>query len=211
VLLYTAPAFVALMSWRFLGETFGPRTLAALALTLLGCALVARAYDPSLLQLNLAGILCGLGAGFTYALYSILGKLSLRRGYPIATMSLYVYVIGAAGLLLVALVGGGPAGVGQLFTMGMDPGAWSLLLLLAVAQTIGALYAYTAGLRHMDAAAASIVATFEPLVAACLAYFVLHEKLEWLQLLGGAFILVAVVLLQTARRSTQPIVAVVES
>ncbi len=125
VLLYTAPAFVALMSWRFLGEDFGPRILAALALTLVGCALVARVYDPSLLQLNLAGILCGLGSGFTYALYSILGKLSLRRGYPIATMSLYVYIIGAAGLLLVALVGSGPAGAGQLFAMGPDLAAWS--------------------------------------------------------------------------------------
>src|SRR5205814_4590233 len=28
VLLYTAPAFVAVMSWRFLGEGFGPRKLA---------------------------------------------------------------------------------------------------------------------------------------------------------------------------------------
>jgi drug/metabolite transporter, DME family len=210
VLLYTAPAFVALMSWRFLGEDFGPRKLAALTLTLFGCALVARAYDPSLLQVNLAGILCGLGSGFTYALYSILGKLSLRRGYPIATMSLYVYVIGAVGLLLVALVGGGPAGAGQLFAMGPDLAAWGLLLLLAVAQTIGALYAYTAGLRHLEAATASIVATFEPLVAACLAYFVLHETLEWLQLLGGALILLAVMLLQTARRPMQAIAVVVE-
>src|SRR5690348_10562313 len=94
VLLYTAPVFVAVMSWRFLGESFGPRKLGALLLTFLGCALVARAYDPSLLQINLVGILCGLGSAFTYALYSILGKVSLGRGYPIATMSLYVYVIG---------------------------------------------------------------------------------------------------------------------
>jgi drug/metabolite transporter (DMT)-like permease len=200
VLLYTAPVFVALMSWRFLGEGFGARKVAALALTLLGCALVARIYNPDLLQVSLVGILCGLASGFTYALYSILGKLSLRRGYPIATMSLYVYGIGAAGLLVVAVVGGGPAGVGQLFAMGADPTAWGLLLVLALAQTIGALYAYTAGLRHLDAATASVTATFEPLVAACLAYFVLHETLEWPQLLGGALILGAVMLLQLPSR-----------
>ena len=200
VLLYTAPVFVALMSWRFLGEGFGRRKLAALGLTLLGCALVARIYNPDLLQVSLVGILCGLASGFTYALYSILGKLSLRRGYPIATMSLYVYAIGAAGLLVVALVGGGTEGAGQLFAMGADPSAWGLLLVLALAQTIGALYAYTAGLRHLDAATASVTATFEPLVAACLAYFVLHETLEWPQLLGGAFILVAVMLLQLPSR-----------
>jgi DME family drug/metabolite transporter len=199
VLLYTAPVFVSLMSWRFLGEDFGPRKLGALLLTLLGCALVARVYDPTLLRVNVVGILCGLGSAFTYALYSILGKLSLRRGYPIATMSFYVYIIGAAGLLLVALFGTfsvDPHGLSQLFAMGADPAAWGLLLLLALAQTIGALYAYTAGLRHLEAGTASIIATFEPLVAAFLAYFVLHETLEWPQLLGGVLILLAVILLQ---------------
>jgi DME family drug/metabolite transporter len=200
VLLYTAPVFVALMSWRFLGEGFGRRKMVALGLTLLGCALVARIYNPDLLRVNLAGILCGLASGFTYALYSILGKLSLRRGYPIGTMSLYVYGIGAAGLLVVAFAGGDPAGAGQLFAMGADLSAWGLLLVLALAQTIGALYAYTAGLRHLDAATASVTATFEPLVAACLAYFVLHETLEWPQLLGGALILLAVMMLQVPSR-----------
>jgi DME family drug/metabolite transporter len=205
VLLYTAPAFVVLMSWRFLGEDFGPRKLAALLLTLLGCALVVRVYDPSLLQANLVGILCGIGSAFTYALYSILGKVSLRRGYPIATMSFYVYTIGALGLLLVAflpnfLTSAPSEGPGQLFAMGADPAAWSILFLLATAQTIGALYAYTAGLRHLEAGTASIVATFEPLVAALLAYFVLHETLQWPQLLGGSFILLAILLLQ-ARKS----------
>ncbi len=209
VLLYTAPAFVALMSWRFLGESFGSRKMAALALTLLGCALVARVYDPSLLKVNLVGILCGLGSAFTYALYSILGKFSLRRGYSIATMSFYVYNIGAAGLLLVAIfsASGCSGGVTQLFSMGTDPAAWAFLLLLAIVQTIGALYAYTAGLRHLEAATASIVATFEPLVAALLAYFVLHETLEWPQLAGGALILLAVVLLQLRRSVHREVVS----
>lgn len=204
VLLYTAPAFVALMSWRFLGEGFGPRKIAALLLTLLGCALVARVYDPTLLQVNIVGILCGLGSAFTYALYSILGKLSLRRGYPISTMSFYVYAIGALGLLTAALFSATtteqPGGLDQLFAMGTDLTAWGVLLLLALAQTIGALYAYTTGLRYLEAGTASIVATFEPLVAACLAYFVLQETLEWPQLAGGALIILAVVLLQSARR-----------
>ena len=200
VLLYTAPAFVAIMSWRFLGEDFGPVKRAALLLTLIGCALVARISDPALLQVNLTGVLCGLGSGFTYALYSILGKLSLRRGYPIATMSFYVYTIGAAGLLVITLVDSGPAGTGKLFVTGADSVAWGLLLILALVQTIGALYAYTAGLRHLDASTASIVATFEPLVAACLAYFVLHETIEWPQIAGGILIVVAVILLQGVRR-----------
>ncbi|MFL5734736.1 MAG: DMT family transporter [Chloroflexia bacterium] len=194
VLLYTAPVFVALMAWRWLGEGFGARKVAALALTLIGGALVARAYNPALLQVNLVGVLCGLGSAITYALYSILGKVSLGRGYHIATMSLYVYGIGAAGLLTVALF----LGPGQLFDMGANQEgafeAWGLLLTIALAQTVGALWAYTAGLRHLEAGTASILATFEPVVATALAYFVLHESIEWPQLVGGGLILVAVLM-----------------
>lgn len=191
VLLYTAPVFVALMAWRFLGEGFDRRKVAALALTVVGCAMVARAYNPALLQVNAVGILCGLGSAFTYALYSILGKFSLNRGYHISTMSFYVYAIGVAGLLVVSLFVGPP----------LVPGAsaWVFLLVLGLVQTVGALWAYTAGLRHLEAGVASILATFEPVVAALLAFFVLHEKIEGLQVAGGALILSAVILLQARR------------
>lgn len=199
VLLYTAPAFVTVMAWRFLGEGFGLRKGVALILTLLGCVFVARAYDPALLQLNVVGILCGLASAFTYALYSILGKFSLRRGYPIATMSLYVYSIGALGLLIVALV----SGPEQLVSMGTRAEVWLLLAVLALAQTLGALSAYTAGLRYLEAGLASILATFEPVVAMFLAYFLLDERVEWLQLVGVGLILGAVLLLQIGRRAVK--------
>jgi len=210
VLIYTAPVIVALMAWRFLGEPFGPRKALALALTIAGCVLVARAYDPGLLQINAIGILCGLGSAFTYALYSILGKLSLKRGYPIPTMSFYVYSIGASGLLIAALLDAGNSnaqearGPGQLFSMGADAGAWALLIMLALLQTIGALYAYTAGLRYLEAGTASIIATFEPVVATLLAAFVVREKLEWPQFVGGALILAAVMALQARGKRSVP-------
>ncbi|MEO5951516.1 MAG: DMT family transporter [Chloroflexia bacterium] len=200
VLLYTAPAFVALMSWRFLGEPFTRRKSIALILTIVGCAFVARAYDPALLQVNALGILCGLGSAFTYALYSILGKFSLQRGYNIATMSLYVYSIGALGLLVVALVTSSPGTGLDVLSVAPDAGTWLLLLVLAVFATIGALYAYTAGLRHLEAGAASIIATLEPVVATALAFFVVGEHIEWPQLLGGLSILAGVMVLQIKSR-----------
>ena len=203
VLLYTAPVFVAIMSWRFLGEPFTARKTVALLLTVAGCVLVARAYDPSLLRVNAVGILCGLGSALTYALYSILGKFSLRRGYSIATMSLYVYTIGTAGLLVVTLFigdGGANSGGAGTLAVGSDPGAWALLTALALFATIGALYAYTAGLRHLEAGAASILATFEPVVATALAFFVVGESIEWPQAVGGALILAGVLVLQIETR-----------
>lgn len=52
VLMYTSPAWVALISWRWMGEKLGRRGIVALLLALIGAALVARVYDPSQLRLN---------------------------------------------------------------------------------------------------------------------------------------------------------------
>ena len=61
VLLYTAPAWVAMISAIFLGEPLTKRTTLAVALAMIGCALVARVYDLHGLQLNGLGILAGAG------------------------------------------------------------------------------------------------------------------------------------------------------
>lgn len=191
VLLYTAPIIVSLLAWRFLGEGFDRRKLAALLLTFAGILLMSRAYDPALLSVDALGVLCGLGSAFAYALYSILGKVSLNRGYSAATTSFYIYSIGVSGLLVLALIVGPES-----LLVGDNPGAWGLLLVLGLVQTLGAVAAYVTGLRYLEAGVASILATFEPLVATLLAFIVLHEAIAWPQMLGGLLILGAVLLLQ---------------
>lgn len=197
VLLYTAPMLVSLMAWRFLGEGFDRRKVVALLFTFVGIILMSRAYDPGLLSVNALGVLCGLGSAFAYALYSILGKVSLNRGYSAATTSFYIYSIGVLGLLVVAFV----AGPSQLLEMGDNPGAWGLLLILGLVQTLGAVAAYVTGLRYLEAGVASILATFEPVVATALAFFILHEAIDWPQIIGGLLILGAALLLQWRIRS----------
>ena len=195
VLLYTAPIIVSLLAWRFLGEGFDRRKLAALLLTFAGILLMSRAYDPALLSVDALGVLCGLGSAFAYALYSILGKVSLNRGYSAATTSFYIYSIGVSGLLVLALIVGP-----ETLRVGDNPGAWGLLLVLGLVQTLGAVAAYVTGLRYLEAGVASILATFEPLVATLLAFIVLHEAIAWPQMLGGLLILGAVLLLQWRTR-----------
>jgi DME family drug/metabolite transporter len=195
VLLYTAPIIVSLLAWRFLGEGFDRRKLAALLLTFAGILLMSRAYDPALFRVDALGVLCGLGSAFTYALYSILGKVSLNRGYSAATTSFYIYSIGVSGLLVLALIVGP-----ETLLVGDKPGAWGLLLVLGLVQTLGAVAAYVTGLRYLEAGVASILATFEPLVATFLAFVLLHEAIAWPQMLGGLLILGAVFLLQWRAR-----------
>lgn len=63
VLLYTAPAWVAVICAIFLSEPLTKRKTLAVVLAMIGCALVARVYDLHELQLNWLGIPAGLGAG----------------------------------------------------------------------------------------------------------------------------------------------------
>ena len=97
VLLYTAPAWVALMAWKLLKESMTTVKLTAVAVTILGVAGVSLGHGLGG-PLNLAAIGFGLLSGFTYALYYIFGKIFLTR-YPTPTLFLYALPVGALTLL----------------------------------------------------------------------------------------------------------------
>ena len=187
VLLYTAPAWVALISAVFLGEKLTPVKLVAVTLAMAGCALVARVYDVRGLQLNWLGIVAGLGAGLTYALYSVFNKIGLRRhdgwtvlAYGLLAGSVFLAPLQSPQWLVTAL---------------RQPGAVVWLLVLALGPTLGAGLSFNAGLRYVPVSSASIVATLEPVIASLLAFTFLHERLDPAQLVGGGLILAAVIFL----------------
>lgn len=188
VLLYTAPAWVAIIAWRFLGESLTRTHLLALLLTLLGSALVAQFYQPGVLRLNAAGVLWGLLSGLTYGLWSVFNKVGVRHTNP-WTLQCYGMLLGA--VLLFAIQPLAPVWAGA-----TQPGAAIWLVLLALGPTIGASVAYAAGVRDVPVSVASMMATLEPVLAALLAYFVLGETMSAGQMAGGLLILVAVWLLR---------------
>lgn len=181
VLLYTAPAFVALIAWRAWGETLDARKVIALALAFGGCALVARAYDPAQLQLNVVGILFGLGAGLTYALFTIFSKVIVKKYSPWTALT-YQLIFGALFLA--------PLQTWDAFApLIQHPPAWIFLLALVFGPTLGAIWFFTAGLRSVPASNASILATLEPVLASVLAFVLLGERLEVLQMIGGGMVI----------------------
>ncbi|MBA3530337.1 MAG: EamA family transporter [Ardenticatenales bacterium] len=191
VLLYTAPAWVTLMSFFFFGEPLTVRKGIAVALTFAGAALVSGAYELSVLRTSGWGIAAGLASGLTYATFSIFGKAALRRYRPATTM---LYSLGAGMLFLL------PVALAQwqaLVAPLQSAQGILLLLYIGLVPTVGSLMLYTTGLQTLnDAGRASIIATIEPLVAALLGYFLLAEALTRPQWLGGAFILAGVLLLR---------------
>ena len=197
ILLYTAPIWILIWSAVYDGERVTPRQLIALALALLGCALVAQAYDPSRLRLNAAAVIYGLLAGMGYASYSLWSAAGTRRGYDAWTIVLYALGIGAVVLFAITPPAETVAAV-------RDRGAWPLLVGVALVTSVLAQVCYTFGLHHIRTSTASILATVEPFVAAMLAWALLDETLVWPQVAGGACVLLAVGLLIRQRLHATP-------
>jgi len=188
VLNYTAPAWVALFAWPLLGERIDRRKGMALLLTAAGVALIVRIFDAQFLSLNLTGLLWGLGSGVTYGLYGIFGRRALGR-YSFWTIITYTFAAGALFLLVTQSVGR----IGSAFA---QPGAAVWLVILALVPTLGGYALYTFGLRFLEATAAAILATVEPVMAALWAAIFLGESLTWPQIIGVGLVIAGVIALQ---------------
>lgn len=189
VLMYTAPAWVTVFSTCLFHEQLTARKVVALVLAVSGCALVGRVYDLAGVRLNLRGLLAGLGTGLGYSLYILFSKAATQRHYSAWTTMAYALGLGALCLLPLQNIAGLRHTLGSLPTLG-----W--LLAMGLIPTLGGAVAFNAGLHHLPASNASIIATLEPVVAAFLGWAMLGETLDLLQMAGAGLILIAVVLLQ---------------
>jgi DME family drug/metabolite transporter len=191
VLMYTSPAWVAIISWRWMGERLGRAGLAALGCALAGAALVARIYSPETLRLNGWGVLAGLAAGLTYGLYSVFNKLLVQRHAP-WVVQVYGLLIGAATLLMLV-----PKN--ELARSVASPSAILLIIGMGIIPTLLASLAFAIGVQWIPVSTAAIVAIWEPAVAVFFGYLLFGESLEPGQWLGIVCILAAVLLLKPGR------------
>ncbi|WP_299428847.1 EamA family transporter [uncultured Meiothermus sp.] len=180
VLLYTAPAIVALLSWLFLREPMNAFKLGAVALTLLGVAAVS--MQGGGVDITLPAIFWGLVSALTYATYYLFGKLYLHK-YTTPTVFLYALPVGALGLL--PFVDFAPK----------TAEAWGAIAFLTVVSTFVAVTLYFAGLRRLEATRASVVATLEPVVAAFAAWLWWGERFSLLGYLGAGLVLAGVLVM----------------
>lgn len=189
VILYTGPALVAIIAARLLNERMTRLKVLALILTLIGCMLVARAYETQHLRVNALGILAGLGSACTFATYSLLGRWATQRYSP-WTALFYAFLFGALFLWPLALF------LGQVIPSQFTLDGWGWIVFLALVPTLGGFASYTLGLSYLPASIASILAAFEPVTTAILAFWIFGEVLEPLQFGGAALILAGVILLR---------------
>ncbi|HEU4699669.1 MAG TPA: DMT family transporter [Gemmatimonadales bacterium] len=194
ILLYTAPAWVALAATLWLGERLTRRKALAVALTLAGIVLVALGSGTGMSGGSggrTMALAWGLLAGLAYAVYYLFGKRYFTR-YDASTLFAYALPVGA--LLLLPAVPFAPKAAAD----------WLVLVFVAVVPTYAAYLLYGLGLTRVEATRAATVATLEPVAAAALAFLIWGEALRGAGYAGAACVLAGVLLVATEPEPLEP-------
>jgi len=187
-LLYTAPAFVIIMSFFLFKEPITKRKMIALCTTLGGTILVVELIPFDTNSIPLMTVFIGLGSGVGYALYSIFSKFALKK-YSSLVITTYTFVVASVALLPFFSYKKHAA-------LLLEPQTLLYAFGLGFLPTAVAYIIYTYGLQQTEASNASLLTTVEPVVATLIGIFMFQESFQLSQILGMACIIGAVILIQ---------------
>jgi drug/metabolite transporter (DMT)-like permease len=196
---YTAPAAIVVWLWLRRGERPQALTLAGAGIAGVGLVLVLDLLSGA--DLALDGVLWALAAMLGAATYFVMSA-DTRSGVPPLALAGGGLAIGSAGLAALGLVGVLPmhATTAAPAYAGADVPWWLPFLGLGV---VTAAIAYTTGIgasRRLGSRLASFVALLEVVGAVVFAWLLLDQLPGLLQLVGGAFIVLGVVVVKLGER-----------
>src|SRR6185436_13405857 len=190
LILYVYPALVLIGAVALGRERASVRRVAALRIALAGTALVLAGAASG--SLDALGTAMGFGAALAYTVYILTGD-RVGAGVPPVALAAFVCLGATCTFALASVVRGGPQ-------LGFGAAGWAWVGAIAVASTVAAILCFFAGLARVGPSAASILSTLEPLVTVALAAAAFGESLGAVQLVGGALVVVAVLVMQWPAR-----------
>jgi DME family drug/metabolite transporter len=187
----SAPVSAGALEWALERRVPARAWAAATALACAGVALLA--LDGADASVSLPGVGLALGAGVSYAAYTLAAKRLLRAGNsPEAVMA---GAFGLGGLLLAPVLAA--TGAGWL----LHPGGAGLALFLGVVPTALAYVLFARGLQRLSAAETATLTLAEPLTATLLGIAVLAERLSAPAALGAGLVLAGLFVLAAPQRT----------
>lgn len=199
---YIAPVLVALWARFAYHEPVRRRIWAALALSILGIALLVELWSG--LTLDGLGVAAALGSAVTFAVYILSAERAVTRRDPVSLVcygfllaSIFWAILQPWTSFPVERVDESVSLLGRLEDLSLP--VWLLMGWMVVLGTIVPFALLAASLRHIPASRAAITAMFEPVAATVFAYAWLGESLTAFQLIGALVVLGAILLAQTAR------------
>ena len=91
--------------------------------------------------------------------------------------------------------------------LGTSLSGWGILFFLGIGPTIGGFGLYLVTLNYLPATVANLIAALEPAFTAIWAYFLLHEQLTFIQIIGSLLVFVSVILLRLGEGRSEAAVA----
>ncbi len=189
ILMYTSPFWVLLLSSPVFGEKITVVKSVAVTICFGGSALLC---FTSGLKWTEKGLLFGLLSGLGYALYSIFGKLAVKR-YHSFTITFYTFLFAAIAAVPIS----NPTELVSLLSVPHN--IWYSFL-IALVNTILPYLLYTYGLSKISAGKAAVIAIIEPVVAAVIGHFIFQEYIGTLGCIGIVAVFLGLILLDHAKR-----------
>ncbi len=203
---FTAPIWIVL--WiKFVRKSVVSKDMwIAIALSLLGLILVAKAWQGFVF--DLIGTLGALGAALALAVYFL---MSQSQGVKRSAQAMIVWGFGVSGLFwsLVLPIWNFPTAI---FTTDINlqgrfseysaPG-WLLIAYIVVFGTMVPYLFVVGGIRRLSAATSSVIGMLEPVIAGVFAWIWLSQSWSAIQLLGGAIVLIGIYLAYRAKTNAK--------
>jgi len=204
---YTAPLMVALWVRFVQKQPVRSRLWLGLACALGGLALVAQFWKG--LTLDPVGLVSALGAGAALACYYLMGERGQRDRDPISLMG---FCFGFSALLW-AIVSPWTRFPFARLPLTVDlPGAlpgsaplWLLVLWIIVLGTVAPFLLVLFAVARLGPARVGLIGMIEPVGAGIIAWVLLGESLDTIQIIGTVIVLVGIVLAETARQGPAPV------
>lgn len=191
VLLSLSPVFVIFMAAVLFKEKLTKSKLFFTALALAGCLMVSGILEADGLRWTWIGIFLGLGSAVFYAMYSIVSKMTMHRGYGVLTIIFYSMFI-----VVLALLPFADWGITIKYISEKPVVHILFLVVYALCTSILPSVIFTFALKHAEAGKVSILASGgEPVAAAIMGMLVFGEMPTVLSAIGLVVTIVALGLL----------------
>jgi drug/metabolite transporter (DMT)-like permease len=199
---FTAPIWIVLWLRYVMKKYVPPLMWISIFMAFSGLLLIAQVWKGQ--TLDPIGVGAALACAVALAVYFLLGE-KLTRTREAETLSVYGFGFATLGLLILMPIWDYPVGI---FTQSINlqgvldqyslPG-WVLILWIIVMGTIVPYLLVVNGIKLLSASTASVMGMAEPVLAGIFAWIWIAEKWNFIQLIGGAVVIVGIIFADKAR------------
>ena len=199
---FTAPIWIVLWLRYVMKKYVPPLMWISISMAFSGLLLIGQVWKGQ--TLDPIGVGAALTCAVALAVYFLLGE-KLTRTREAETLSVYGFGFATLGLLILMPIWDYPV---EIFTQSINlqgildqyslPG-WVLFLWIIVMGTIVPYLLVVNGIRLLSASTASVMGMAEPVLAGIFAWIWIAEKWNFIQLIGGAVVIVGIIFADKAR------------